>query len=179
MPTPEKQAVVQELAELLRTAPGIYLTDFTGLDVEAMGALRRKCRQKGIEYRVVKNRLAKLAVADGPAAGMLPFLSGPTGIATCEGDPVVPAKVLKEFIDEHEKLTVKAGMIEGRILTAGEVLRIAGLPSREILLSRFMGALQSPLRDFLWSMKGVSQGLVRALAEVRDQKKAQAEGSGA
>jgi large subunit ribosomal protein L10 len=81
--------------------------------------------------------------------------------------------VLKEFVDEYERPEIKAGLIEGRLVEAAEVWRIAKLPSHEILLSQFMGALQSPLRNLMWAMKGVSQGLVRALAQIQEQKQAQ------
>lgn len=178
MPTAEKEAVVQELAGIFQDARGIYLTDFTGLDVEALGLLRRRCRKNAVSYRVIKNRLAKLAVAGTQAESLLPFLTGPTAIAVALEDPATPARVLKEFVDEYERPSIKAGLVEGRFLDASEVWRIARLPSREVLLARLAGGLQSPLRNFVWGLKGVGQGLVRALAAIREQKEAQ-EGAGA
>jgi large subunit ribosomal protein L10 len=173
MPTPEKENIVQELSRLFQENPGIYLTDFTGLNVEELGVLRRKCRRKAVSYRVVKNRLARLAVVGTPAEPMLPFLTGPTAIAVCPEDPVTPARVLKEFVDEYQRPTIKAGLIEGRLVEAEQVWRIAELPAREVLLAQFMGGLQSPLRNLIWAMKGVTQGLARVLAQVRDQKESQ------
>ncbi len=170
MATPEKEAVVKELAELFRENPGIYLADFTGLDVEAMGVLRQKCRKNAVQFRVIKNRLAKRAVEGTEIESVLPYLVGPTAIATCMEDPALPARVLKEFVDEYERPSIKVGLIEGRLLDAEQVWRIARLPAREVLLAQFLGGLQSPLRDFLWAMKGVGQGLVRALAAVQEQK---------
>jgi len=173
MPTAEKEAVVQELAELFATAPGIYLTDFTGLDVQALGDLRRRCRRSGLRYRVIKNRLAKRAVVGGEAESILPFLEGPTGLLVAWEDPATPARVLKEFVDEYERPSIKGGLIQGRLLSSEEVWRIAKLPSREILLAQFMGGLQSPLRNVIWGLKSVSQGLVIALAAIQEQKKIQ------
>ncbi|MCK4547770.1 MAG: 50S ribosomal protein L10 [Candidatus Eisenbacteria sp.] len=178
MPTPEKEAVVQELAALFRESQGVYLTDFTGLDVAAMGVLRQKCRKNGVKFRVVKNRLAKLAVVGTEAENLLPFLTGPIGIAVAEDDPAVPARVLKEFVDEYERPEIKVGLIEGRVVEAEAIWRIARLPSHEVLLAQFMGALQSPLRDMMWGLKSVGQGFVRALAAIQEQKQAQESGQG-
>ena len=178
MATPEKEAVVKELAELFQEKPGIYLADFTGLNVEAIGILRQKCRKNAVQFRVIKNRLAKRAVEGTAVESVLPYLSGPTALVTCMEDPAVPARVLKEFVDEYERPSIKAGVIEGRLLNAEQVWRIAKLPAREVLLSQFMGGLQSPLRSLIWAMKGVGQGLVRALAAVQEQKAAQEGGQG-
>ncbi len=178
MATPEKESVVRELAELLQDSPAIYLADFTGLNVEAIGILRRKCRKNAIQFRVVKNRLAKRAVEGTGFENLLPYLTGPTAIATCAGDPATPARVLKEFVDEYERPAIKVGLIEGRLLDSEQVWGIAKLPSREILLGQFVGGLQSPLRNLIWAMKGVGQGLVRALAAIQEQKAAQAGGQG-
>jgi large subunit ribosomal protein L10 len=172
MPTPEKEADVQELAGLFRDAEGIYLTDFTGLDVETLGILRRRCRQNAVKYRVIKNRLAKRAVAGTEAESVIPYLVGPTAIAVTTGNAAIPARVLKQFFDEFERPSVKAGLVGGRLLDAAEVWRIAGLPPREVLLAQFLGGLQSPLRNVMWGMKSVAQGLVRALAAIQEQKQA-------
>jgi large subunit ribosomal protein L10 len=176
MSTPGKEAVVRELAAIFQGSQGIYLTDFSGLNVAAMGELRRRCRKSDVRFRVIKNRLARLAVAGTDAECILPFLSGPTGIAVSEADPVTPARVLKDFVDEYERPAIKAGWIDGRLVDAGEVLRIAKLPSREALLAQLMGGFQSPLRNLVWAMKGVGQGLVRALAAIQEQKAAQESG---
>ena len=116
MPTAEKEAVVKDLADLLKRSTGVYLTDFTGLDVPSVTQLRGKLRAEGVTYRVVKNRLAKLAAREAGMEGLEEVLTGPTAVAASETDPVAPVRILTAFSkDTRGRPVVKVGLVDGRL----------------------------------------------------------------
>jgi len=116
---------VTALAERLRRSHTVYVTDFTGLDVAKLTQLRRRLRQAGVEYVVVKNTLALRALGDAQVSGLEPHLAGPTGLALAGADPGPAAKVLAEFTKEFERLAIKAGLVNGRAVTPDQVKRLA------------------------------------------------------
>src|SRR5439155_1579670 len=123
----QKQGVVTGLAERLRRSTTVYVTDFTGLDVAQLTQLRRRLRAAGVEYVVVKNTLARRALADARVPGLEPHLAGPTGLVLGGADPVVAAKVLGDFAKEFEKPAIKAGLVDGAAVTPDQVKRRATL----------------------------------------------------
>jgi large subunit ribosomal protein L10 len=164
----QKQETVTALASKLRRSPTVYLTDFTGLNVARMTELRRKLRAAGVEYVVVKNTLARRALADAQVAGLEPHLDGPTGFVLGGGaDPVVAAKVLADFAREHEKPAIKVGLVEGRKVTPAEVKRLAALPPRTELLAQMARALQAPLAGFVGTLNGLLYMMVGALEALK------------
>ncbi|MFQ5905185.1 MAG: 50S ribosomal protein L10, partial [bacterium] len=164
----EKAKTIEELAEMLKRAKGVVLSDFTGLNVEQMTELRRRCRENSVEYLVVKNTLARFAASKADLQPLLSYLSGPNGFTFGYDDPVTPARVINGFAVESDRLTIKAGIFEGGIIGPDEVKRIAVLPGRDVLLSqvlmqmcapisRFAGVLRSVLRQFLYALTQISE----------------------
>jgi large subunit ribosomal protein L10 len=172
MARPEKVAEVQAISERLRSAQSIVLADFTGLSVEKMTAFRALCRSKGIECRVVKNRLAKIA-ADGADLEILKdFLQGPTALILGPESQVEPAKVAVDFAKDNEALTIKGGIVDGASLDARQVVALSQVPGRDELIAKMMGSMQSPLNGFVGTLMQVPAALCRALDAVAQQKQA-------
>ncbi len=166
----KKSEVVDRLSDWLAEADAVYLTDFTGLKVKSMTELRRRFRKAGAEYVVVKNTLAERAVERVAIDRLKEALAGPTAFVFAESDPVAAAKVLAEFQKEFEGPRVKLGLVEGRVISAPEVLRLATLPSREGLLSQVAGALAAPLSGLVQAVNGLFYQMVAALEALHRQK---------
>ena len=166
----QKQESVTALVGRLRRAPTLYVTDFTGLDVARMTELRRRFRAAGVEYVVVKNTLAVRALAEAHVTGLEAHLGGPTALVLAGADPVAAAKVLADFAKEHEKPAVKAGLIEGRTVTAAEVKYLALLPSKPELLAQLGGALQGPLAGLAGAFNGLLYMMVGALTALHSER---------
>lgn len=159
-----------ELAEKLQRSTVAIFTDYRGLDVQTMTELRKQLRQGGIEYRVVKNTLMRLAAQRANVAGVDVMLTGPTAIAFNPADPVAPAKILSEFAKKNEALQIKGGVLNGKVLDAEGVRKLAELPSREELLAQLLMRMQGPLYGLAYVLQGTLQKLVLALDAVRRQK---------
>jgi large subunit ribosomal protein L10 len=171
MPTAEKVATVENLTALLKQSKGVYLADFTGLDVPTFTELRKKLREEDISFLVVKNRLAKLAVKEAGVEGLDGLFSGPTGLVCSEGDPVSPARVLTKFAETSDgKPAIKAGYIEGDVYVDAQLEALAKLPSREVLLGQMVTAMQSPIAGLVYALNGIIQKLVGTLQAVVDKK---------
>lgn len=168
----EKQVAVQELVEKLGQAKGVVLTDYKGIGVNKMSDLRRQLRKSGVELKVVKNTLAKRAAKEIEAQGLDQFLEGPTAIAYSLTDPVAPAKTVSEFIKASKILSIKAGMVEGKVISASGVQALADLPPREVLVAQVVSGMAAPLSGFLNVLQGPVRKLGYALEAVRKQKEA-------
>ena len=170
--TVEKQSVVSELKGKLSASKGAVLTNYRGLTVAQDTQLRRKLREGGVEYRVVKNTMTRIAAQEIGIEGLDVYLEGPTAIAMCETDPVAPARIISEFIKENKlkSLEVKAGLLEGKVIDADGVKALADLPSREVLLSKALAGMQSPIVGFVNVLQGSLRKFVYALEAVRKQK---------
>lgn len=161
----EKKKHTQELSERLSESGTIYLTDFTGLDVEAMTEFRDRLAEEDVDYRVVKNTLALRALQELDLPDISEHFRGPTGLVLSEEDPVSPAKVLKDFAGDHdEKPAVKIGIVDRRVVEAEEISKLADLPTREELLGSIAGSLTGPvsgivglLNNLLWSIGSMAE----------------------
>lgn len=169
--TEEKQAIVSEVSERVSRAQAIVLAEYRSLKVGEMTQLRAKARNAGIYFRVLKNTLARRAVADTPFAGLASHMVGPLAYGIAE-DPVAVAKVLHEFGRSNDKLVIKAGALANQVMSAKDVADLANLPGREELLARLMGTMQAPVAKFVQTLNEVPSKFVRTLAAVRDQKQA-------
>jgi large subunit ribosomal protein L10 len=167
----QKQEMVTALATRLRRSPTVYVADFTGLDVAKLTQLRRRLRQAGTEFVVVKNTLAARALGDAQVQG-LGALTGPTGLVLAGTDPVAAAKVLADFAKEFERPAIKVGLVDGKAVTPQQVRRLAALPAKTELLAQLGGALQAPLTGFVGALHGVLLNLVGALEALRAQRAA-------
>ena len=170
----QKQELVTALATRLRGSTTVYVTDFTGLDVAKITQLRRRLRQAGTEFVVVKNTLARRAFGDARVPGLEPHLAGPTGLVLAGADPVAAAKVLADFAREFEKPAIKAGLVDGKAVTAEQVKRLASLPSRSALLAQVGGTLEAPLASFVGALNGLLMNMVGALEALRTKRAASA-----
>jgi ribosomal protein L10 len=168
-----KESFVSDLRDRIKKAPVVYLTDYTGLDVKAMTALRRSIRATGAEYLVVKNRLAKRAFAETELPDVTESLQGPTGVILGYEDAVAPAKALSDFAKEHDKKPAfKLGIIDNKILQPEQVDAIAKLPSRDVLYAMLAGALEAPMAALASVLEAKIQetaGLIDALREEREK----------
>lgn len=167
-----KEALVAEFAAKLKEAKAAFLADYRGLDVEQANDLRNKLRDAGVEYRVVKNTLLRLAAKDTDAECLDEFLAGPTAIALVTDDPVAPAKALVEFAKKHEIFQLKAGMLEGKLLDAAAIKALSDLPSREELLAKMLGSMSAPATNFVGVLAAIPRSFVQVLAAIKDQKEA-------
>jgi large subunit ribosomal protein L10 len=165
MVRPEKLEAVENLKGKLNAAKGLVLADFTGLTVSEANELRRKCREAEVEYKVVKNTIARLAVKEAEIGELEEHFRGPVALALSETDSIAPARVLAAFRKEVQKLTFKAGYVEGRLFTAEEVREIAALPSKEGLVAQVIGALQAPMGQIVWTLEGVLRDLVSVIEQ--------------
>jgi len=165
----EKSTIVADVRERLTRLPNVYLTDFTGLRVKQVTDLRRRLRGAGLEYVVVKNTLAQRALVEASVAGLDSWLAGPTGWVFA-ADAIAAAKVLTDFQKDADAFKVKAGLIEGRTVSAEEVKKLAMLPSRTELLGQLAGALQAPMQAFLGVTNGLLYQWVGALEALRSQR---------
>lgn len=167
----EKKAVVAEVSAEVANAQAIVVAEYRGLEVGDMTQLRAKARSAGVYLRVLKNTLARRAVADTQFAGLADHMVGPLAYGI-SADPVAVAKVLSEFAKSNDKLVIKAGAMAGQVMTTKDVTALATLPSREELLAKLMGTMQAPITKFVQTLNEVPTKFVRGLAAVRDQKQA-------
>lgn len=172
MARPEKVTEVQTIAEKLQAAQSLVLVDFTGLSVEKMTAFRSLCRSKGVECRVVKNRLAKIAATKADLEILTEHLQGPTALILDPESQVEPAKVVIDFAKENKALQVKGGLVEGEYLDSAQIVALSKIPSRDELIAKMMGSMQSPLSGFVGTLNGIPTALVRCLDAVAKQKAA-------
>jgi len=167
-----KNEIVAELAEKLANAKAAYLADYRGINVEQVNALREQLRQEGVEYRVVKNTLLRLAAKGTGTECLDEHFQGPTAITIVSGDPVAPAKTLIEFAKKNAKFELRAGALDGKVLTADDIKALSELPSREVLLAKVLGSLNAPASNFVGVLAAIPRSLVQVLAAIQDQKAA-------
>jgi large subunit ribosomal protein L10 len=169
----QKQAVVAELSKQLAEAQAVILAEYRSIPVKDMTELRKKARGSGVYLRVLKNTLARRAVADTPFKGLSEKMVGPLAYGI-SSDPVAAAKVLQAFAKDNEKFVIKAGAMPHVVMSAREVADLAKLPSRTELLTKLVATMQAPIAKFVRTLNEVPGKFARALAAVRDQKERQA-----
>ena len=157
----DKKAVVAEVATQVASAQTLVIAEYRGIGVGSMTKLRAQAREQGVYLRVLKNTLVRRAVADTAFAGLADQMVGPLVYAVSE-DPVAAAKVLNDFAKVDNKIVIKAGAYDGRLLSAAEVAQLASIPGREQLLAMLLGVMQAPV-----------SGFARALAALAEKKQAE------
>ena len=170
----EKVTAVAELTEKFGRARLAILTECVGLPVNQVTELRKQLRGAKAEYRIVKNTLAARAAEGTALAGLTVHLKGPTGVVIGYDDPVLPTKVLKDFIGAEkrdQKIRITAGVLEGKILQPAELAAVAKLPKKEVLIAMLLSAMQGPIRGVVYTLSAVLSKFVRVIAAIQDKRK--------
>ncbi len=169
----DKEAIVAEVAEKLKRATAMYIADFTGLTVEEETELRREFRKAGIEYRVVKNTLAKKALERVSGYDRVyEKLIGPTGIAFSYDDAVAPARIIKKFSEKSGKLALKVAVLEKQVFEGAQLDQLSKLPTRKDLMAGVVRSLQAPISGIAGALAAVMRDLVYAIDAIEKKKKA-------
>ncbi|MBA2486347.1 MAG: 50S ribosomal protein L7/L12 [Nitrospira sp.] len=178
----EKATSIAELTEKFGRARLAILTECAGMPVNQMTELRRQLRDAKAEYCVIKNTLAVRASAGTILADAKPHFKGPTGLVIGYDDPVLPAKILRDFIQAEkrtEKIKITVGVFEGKLVQAAELAAIAQLPKRDVLIAMLLSTMQGPIRGVVYALSGVLSKFVRVIAAIQDKKKGEGDMSAA
>jgi large subunit ribosomal protein L7/L12 len=170
----EKVTAVAELTEKFGRARLAILTECVGLPVNEVTELRKQLRGAKAEYRIVKNTLAARAAEGTVLTELKAYLKGPTGVVIGYDDPVLPTKVLKDFISAEkrdQKIRMTAGVLEGKILQPAELAAVAKLPKKEVLIAMLLSAMQGPIRGVVYTLSAVLSKFVRVIAAIQDKRK--------
>ncbi len=168
----QKKAVVKELSKKLKSSCAGVIVSYQGINVEDDTKLRKTLRESGTEYMVTKNTLLKRAAKDAKIDGLDPIFEGSTAIAISESDYVAASKILCEFAEGHDFFKIKSGFIDGNVISAKEVISLAKLPPREVLIAQALGGLNAPLTGFATVLNGTLKGLVVALNAIAEKQSA-------
>ena len=152
-----KKPVVEEISELLNGAATAVVVDYRGLTVAEDTELRKQLREAGVVYKVYKNTMINFAIKDTEFADLAQHLEGPTAIAVCKDDATAAARVLAKFAKTAEALEIKGGVVDGIYYDAVGIGQIASIPSREVLLSKLLGSMQSPVTNFARVIKQIAE----------------------
>ncbi len=167
----EKQAVVEELVRKFREAQGGVFVDYTGTTVAADTEMRRAMRAAGVEYSVVKNTLTRRAADQVGFDALDPILHGATAMAVCHSDPVAAAKIICEYADKKDStIQIKAGFVDGKVISPEEVHALSELPSKEALVAQVLGTMMAPVTSFATVLNASIRGLAVALQAIADKK---------
>jgi len=165
VPNAAKAESVEQLKERFDGVQAAVLTEYRGLTVKQISDLRKQLKGAAAEYKVLKNRLAKIAVRGGALDGLTPHLKGPTGIAYTRQDPVAVAKALQAFVRTNPQLTIKVGLVEGNVVAPEALRSLADLPSKEVLRSQIIGAVEGPMSQIVSLLQASMRELAYVLAE--------------
>jgi large subunit ribosomal protein L10 len=168
----DKKALVAEVAAVAQKAQSVVAAEYRGLTVSQMTELRAKARKQGVYMRVVKNTLARKALAGTSFETVGPKLKGPLVLAFSKDDPGAAARVVKDFARAHEKLVATLVSLGGQVLPGGDLEKVASLPTREQALSMLLGVLKAPVQKLAGTLAAPASKLARTVAAVRDQKQA-------
>jgi large subunit ribosomal protein L10 len=166
----EKAQEIDRLREMITNSQITIVADYKGMTVEAVSDLRRKLYGRASRFKVVKNRLAKIALKGLPAEVLNAHLKGTAAIAISKDDAPGASKVLSEFAKTNDKLIVKVGFMDGKLLNATEIQTLANLPSKEELISKLMSSMQAPMSNLVSVLAQIPRQVVNVLAAYRDQK---------
>ncbi len=167
-----KEAEVAEIQEKLQKSQSVMFLDYRGLTVSEVTELRNKMRAAGVEYKVIKNTMMRRAAQEAGVEGLDEILEGPTAVAFGYEDPVAPAKILVDFIENAKKTQLKGGVLAGRAMSQAEIKDLASLPSKEQLLAKLMGSLNAPVTGLVMALSGIPRKLVYALNAIKEKKEA-------
>ena len=165
MPTQEKVETIEDFKTRLDGAKTVLVTEYRGLTVQQLSDLRKQLRGVSASYKIIKNRLAKLAMTDSDLSKLGPHLKGPTGMVISKEDPVAVAKALHTFARTNQALAIKAGFIEGQVLPPADLKALSELPTKDAIRSQIIGAIQGPLAQLVGLLQATQRDLAYVLAE--------------
>lgn len=168
----KKAQIVAELKDKFENSSSAVLIDYRGITVAEATAMREECRSAGVVYKIYKNTLTERAVKELGYDDLVPFLAGPTAIAFGVDDPVAPAKVLDDTIKKLKKMEFKVGVVEGKVIDINGIKELASLPSREELIAKMLGSMNTPISGLAMVLSGTIRSLLYALKAVEEQKSA-------
>ena len=168
----EKKRIVEDLHEKFSKSKVVILTDYKGLDVDSINDLRRKLRESQVQYQVVKNSLLIRASKDTDVEMIKDSFKGPSAVALTFDDPVPPAKVLTDFADENEKLEIKVGVMNGKVLDISAIKALSALPSREVLIGKLLSVMNGVPTGFVRTLVDVQRRLLNVMMAIKEQKEA-------
>ncbi|MBE6556650.1 MAG: 50S ribosomal protein L10 [Ruminococcaceae bacterium] len=151
----QKQAIVADLAEMLKNSPAGVVVNYQGITVDADTKMRKALREAGVKYMVMKNSMTGRACEEVGLGDMKQYLNGMTAIAISESDPVAPAKVLKEYEEKIESFQILAGYLDGAVVDKETVMALAEIPSKEVLIAKLLGSIRSPLYGFAYAIQAI------------------------
>lgn len=166
----QKKQIVAKLAQTLGSSSAGVIVDYKGISVAEDTKLRAELRGAGVQYSVIKNSLARLAVKDAGLEGLVEVLQGTTALAVSKDDPVAPARILSAYASKNKNFSIKAGFVEGRPISADEVKALAKLPSKEELIARALAGFNAPVTGFVNVLNANLRGLVVALNAIAEKK---------
>ena len=167
-----KEAEVAEIQEKIEKSQSVMFLDYRGLNVAEVTELRNKMRAAGVEYKVIKNTMIRRAAEKAGIEGLDDVLEGPTAVAFGYADPVAPAKILVDFIEDTKKTNLKGGVLAGKAMSEAEIKNLASLPSKEELIAKMLGSLNAPITGLVMALSGVPRNLVYALNAIKEKKEA-------
>jgi large subunit ribosomal protein L10 len=171
MPTDVKRQAVAELTELLRSSSAMAVVDYRGLKVSDMQSVRRTLRDSGVQLTIAKNRLLKIAADEADRTELKEALTGPTALATIDGDEAAMAKALSDALRPYSRVvTVRGGMLGSQAIDAAQLTRLATLPSRDVLLGKIAGGMAAPMTNMAAVLAANLRNLVGVLSAVADKK---------
>lgn len=162
----QKEEIIEELTDKLKRQKGLVFTDFRGLKVGEMQDLRNKLREVGIEYKVAKKTLIKLALEKTKKKVDTSQFEGSIALAFGYQDPIMPVKIVSKFAKEHKNLEILGGLMEDKFLSAEEIKKLAQIPSRNELLAKFIGSIKSPISGFVNVLEGNIRSLIGVLSAI-------------
>jgi len=168
----QKKQVVADLAAKLKGSVAGVLVDYKGINVADDTKLRKELREAGVDYSVIKNTTIHLAAADAGLPGLDSVLAGSTAVGISSSDPVAAAKILAGYAEKNKNFTVKSGFVEGKVISDKEVMELAKLPSKEVLIAKVLGGFNAPISGFANVLNANLKGLVVALNAIAEQKTA-------
>ena len=166
----EKQKVVDDLASRFQSVSSMFVVEYQGLKVNEMDVLRKKLRQTNTEFRVVKNTLLEKASLGTDIEKMKDLFSGPTAIAICDGESSAVAKVFVDYSEDFPEIRIKGGIFEGEVVDISRIEQIAKLPSRQELISEFVGLLSAPMGNLVGVLEQARSNIVNVLEGLKEKK---------
>ncbi len=166
----EKELIVQQITEKIEESKSIVIADYCGLNVQEVTDLRKQLREAGVEYRVLKNTMTRLAAKKAGIEGLDEILTGANALAFGMDDAVSPAKILVEFAKKNDKLEVKAGVLDNKVISVEDVKNLAEIPPRDVLLSMVLRGMQGPISGLANVLQGTIRNFVYVLDAIKEQK---------